>query len=155
MPTARVQEADCSRFVPRLALAFPLRAFLGLYSSCSFLFISIYYLLSSSSCRIFIYFGSSFLFSFFFSSLLGSRSARLCALFCVRRPFGLLFLLDSSRIPPHVIERGSVECARGEGCAAGSSGASKSRLHARSTSLGSSGCRGSERGRMHSRRSSR
>ena len=65
MPTARVQEADCSRFVPRLALAFPLRAFLGLYSSCSFLFISIYYLLSSSSCRIFIYFDSSYLFSFF------------------------------------------------------------------------------------------
>ena len=90
-----------SRFVPRLALAFPLRAFFGLYSSCSFLFISIYYLLSSSSCRIFIYFDSSFLFSFFFSSLLGSRSARLCALFCVRRPFGLLFLLDSSRIPPN------------------------------------------------------
>ena len=27
MPTARVQEADCSRFVPRLALVFPLRAF--------------------------------------------------------------------------------------------------------------------------------
>ena len=103
MPTARVQEADCSRFVPRLALVFPLRAFFGLYSSCSFLFISIYYLLSSSSCRIFIYFGSSFLFSFFFSSLLGSRSARLCALFCVRRPFGLLFLLDSSRIPPQHI----------------------------------------------------
>ena len=101
MPTARVQEADCSRFVPRLALVFPLRAFFGLYSSCSFLFISIYYLLSSSSCRIFIYFDSSFLFSFFFSSLLGSRSARLCALFCVRRPFGLLFFLDSSRIPPH------------------------------------------------------
>ena len=100
MPTARVQEADCSRFVPRLALVFPLRAFFGLYSSCSFLFISIYYLLSSSSCSIFIYFGSSFVFSFVFSSLLGSRSARLCALFCVRRPFGLLFFLDSSRIPP-------------------------------------------------------
>ena len=102
MPTARVQEADCSRFVPRLALVFPLRAFFGLYSSCSFLFISIYYLLSSSSCRIFIYFGSSFLFSFFFSSLLGSRSARLCALFRVRRPFGLLFFVDSSRIPPQI-----------------------------------------------------
>ena len=104
MPTARVQEADCSRFVPRLALVFPLRAFFGLYSSCSFLFISIYYLLSSSSCRIFIYCGSSFLFSFFFSSLLGSRSARLCALFCVRRPFGLLFFLDSSRIPPQFVD---------------------------------------------------
>ena len=104
MPTARVQEADCSRFVPRLALVFPLRAFFGLYSSCSFLFISIYYLLSSSSCSIFIHFGSSFLFSFVFSSLLGSRSARLCALFCVRRPFGLLFFLDSSRIPPQTLK---------------------------------------------------
>ena len=116
MPTARVQEADCSRFVPRLALVFPLRAFFGLYSSCSFLFISIYYLLSSSSCRIFIYFGSSFLFSFFFSSLLGSRSARLCALFCVRRPFGLLFFLDSSRIPPQNFRRPDIFFLRSERC---------------------------------------
>ena len=116
MPTARVQEADCSRFVPRLALVFPLRAFFGLYSSCSFLFISIYYLLSSSSCRIFIYFGSSFLFSFFFSSLLGSRSARLCALFCVRRPFGLLFFLDSSRIPPHSVRPKIIHCPSSTSC---------------------------------------
>ena len=47
-----------------------------------------------------VFFSSSHFFRVVsFSLLLGSRSARLCALFCVRRPFGLLFFLDSSRIP--------------------------------------------------------